>query len=288
VSDVVVVGSCNVDLIVEVARLPDPGQTVRGGEMIVRPGGKGANQALAARRLGANTAFVGAIGDDRFGTTLRAALAAEHVDLTGLVTTPGPSGTALILVDSHGENVIAISPGANRRLTPENALIPPASVLLMQLEIPLDTCVAAASRARGAGARVVLNAAPAPDRSDPNLQRLLELTDVLVVNEGEARVLTRGTGEIGELGPPVAIITRGAEGAVVAQDGDCSTIPSHPVEVVDTTGAGDAFCGALAAALAEGRSVADAARRGCVAGALATTAVGAQAALPDDTAMARV
>jgi ribokinase len=298
VSDVVVVGSCNLDLIVEVTRLPAAGETVRGSDMLIRTGGKGANQALAARRLGAETAFVGAIGDDQFGTMLRDALAAERVDLTGLMTAPGPSGTALILIDGRGENVIAIAAGANGRLTPEHLRLAPASVLLMQLEIPLATCVAAATHAREAGARVVLNAAPAPAGNDPELQQLLKLTDVLVVNEGEARTMANAAGEIAQVareliaaGPRVVIVTLGAAGALVARGGNTFTIPSHPVEVVDTTGAGDAFCGALAAALAEGRSVAEAVRRGCKAGALATTAVGAQAALPtaadlDDIAMA--
>lgn len=278
---VVVVGSCNLDLIVEVGRLPRPGETVLGGDLARRPGGKGANQAVAARRLGAETAFVGAVGDDDFGTALRRALAAEGIDLAGLATVPGASGVALIVVDAQAENVITVAPGANRHVTAEGLSWTPASVLLLQLEIPLATCVAATTAARAAGARVIVNAAPLPDPADPQLRRLLELTDVLVVNEGEATGLGSVRPErLRELGPPSVVVTLGESGAEVAEGRASYAVPGNPVDAIDTTGAGDAFCGALAAALAEGRSLVDAVRWGCAAGALATTAVGAQAAMP--------
>jgi ribokinase len=303
---VVVVGSCNLDLIVEVPQLPVAGQTMLGADVVSRPGGKGANQAVAARRLGATTALVAAIGHDQFGATLHTALATEGVDLTDLVTLAGPSGVALIVVDPHGENVIAVASGANRRLRPEHlggldARLTPASVLLMQLETPLDTCRAAAGIARDAGARVVLNAAPIPDPATDDLRRLLALTDVLVVNEGEALALcprptqpaTTAEWEsvaaaLRELGPAVAIVTLGEAGAVVADADGTAATPAYPVTAVDTTGAGDAFCGAVAAALAGGRAIVDAVELGCLAGALAATAVGAQTALPTAADINRV
>jgi ribokinase len=292
---VVVVGSCNLDLIVEVPRLPAPGETTLGADVVSRPGGKGANQAVAARRLGAATAFVGAIGNDQFGTTLREALHAADLDLTGLVTTDTPSGIALILVDRAGENVIAVSSGANRHLGEEHLasladLLDDTSVLLMQLETPVATSLAAARIAQECGARVVLNAAPMAEPT-PELAQLLTCTDVLVVNEGEALTLdtnaattggdwARRANRLQAKGPAAVVITLGADGAVLADGTSAEAVPAPAVVAVDTTGAGDAFCGALAAALAGGHDLPDAVRRGCRAGALATTAIGAQTALP--------
>lgn len=298
-SNVVVVGSCNLDFIVEVASLPVPGQTVLGSDVVSRPGGKGANQAVAARRLGANTMFVGAIGHDQFGTTLRTALENEDLDLRQLVVLDHASGVALIVVDEAARNQITVSPGANGRLGVEHlqglaqSLSGPDSVLLMQLEIPVPTCVAAAGVARDANATVVVNAAPLADPNDPDLQLLLALTDVLIVNEGEALTLAPSptppeidgwlefAARLSISGPSAAVITLGGSGAVAAEDGKAFYVPPFSVDAIDTTGAGDAFCGAVAAALAEKRSLHDAVRRGCAAGALATTAVGAQAALPN-------
>lgn len=301
----VVVGSCNLDLVVEVGRLPEPGETVLGADLVSVPGGKGANQAVAARRLGVETALVGAAGEDGPGVTLREALAREGVDIAGLATVPGPSGVALIVVDAGGENTITVAAGANRRLTAGHlrrlpARLTASSVLLTQLEIPIATCVAAAGMAADAGARVVVNAAPLSDPGDPGLRRLLAAADVVVVNQGEAAALGKAVassttdagstagvaewrrlaGELRALGPGAVVITLGAAGAVVADDGGDLAVPGFPVRAVDTTGAGDAFCGALAAALAEGRPLAEAVRRGCAAGALATTSLGAQAAMP--------
>ncbi len=290
----VVVGSCNLDLTVEVGRLPMPGQTILGADLVTAPGGKGANQAVAARRLGIDTALVGAVGDDRFGVTLRDALGNEGIDLTDLATVPGPSGVALIVVDAHGENMITVSPGANHRVPAEHLgdRIARSSVLLTQLEIPAKVWVAAAEAARSAGTRVVVNAAPLSDPADPDLRRLLAATDVLVVNEGEAAALSDGPLPEGVeqwarlavtlrgLGPRSVVVTLGAAGAVAAEDDHGFVVPGFGVRAVDTTGAGDAFCGALAAALTEERPLAEAVRRGCAAGALTTTSVGAQAAMP--------
>ncbi|HEY7048855.1 MAG TPA: ribokinase [Jatrophihabitantaceae bacterium] len=279
---VVVVGSCNLDLVVEVGHLPAPGETVLGGDVQRRPGGKGANQAVAARRLGAETAFVGAVGDDDFGAELRDTLRAEHVDLSHLTVVPGASGVALIVVDAQAENSITVAPGANRHVSAEAVSWAPTSILVLQLEIPLAAAVSAAAGASAAGARVIVNAAPLPDPADPQLRRLLELADVLVVNEGEAtRLGSAQPEELRRLGPDSVIVTLGAAGAVVA---DGATPPvavaGTPVDAVDTTGAGDAFCGALAASLDAGYPMAEAVRRGCAAGARAATAVGARAAMP--------
>jgi ribokinase len=295
-SEVVVVGSCNLDLIVRVPRLPLAGETVLGGDMISRPGGKGANQAVAARRLGKGTTFMGAVGNDRFAQTVRDALAAAGLDLAHLVTVDGPTGVAVIVVDGTGANQITVAPGANRELTPAHVrgldrYLTASAVLLLQLEIPLPTCVAAASLARESGGRVVLNAAPILP-IDTQLRRLLSLADVLIVNEREAQALLPDAhpttvdawpGVVAQLrafGPSTAIVTLGADGAAVADATETFLAPSPRVHAVDTTGAGDAFCGGLAAALADSLSLSEAVRRACAAGALATTAMGAQSALP--------
>lgn len=286
---VVVVGSCNLDLVVEVGHLPTPGETVLGRDVQRRPGGKGANQAVAARRLGAETVFVGAVGDDDFGAELRDTLRAEHLDLSHLTVVPGASGVALIVVDPQAENSITVAPGANRHVTAEAITWMPASILLLQLEIPLAAAVSAAAGAHAAGVRVVVNAAPLPDPDDAQLRRLLGLADVLVVNETEATSLAAPgragwpalAADLRRLGPDSVIVTLGAAGAVVA-DGTAPpvAVAGTPVDAVDSTGAGDAFCGALAASLDAGYPLAEAVRRGCAAGALATTAIGARAAMP--------
>jgi ribokinase len=293
---VVVVGSCNLDFIVEVPSLPVPGETVLGADVVSRPGGKGANQAVAARRLGADAVFVGATGADQFAATLREALSAEGLDLRHLATTESPTGVALIVIDASATNQITVAAGANRRLSAAHLVglsdvLEPASVLLLQLEIPVSTCVVAANAARDAGATVVLNAAPVTQPIDDDLNALLDLTDVLIVNENEAMSLGAQTvidaggwlafaAEFSARRSLAVVVTLGADGAVAAEDGSAFAIPAYRIDAIDSTGAGDAFCGAVAAALAEKRPLREAVERGCAAGALATTAVGAQAALP--------
>jgi ribokinase len=279
--------------------LPLPGETVRGGDVVRTPGGKGANQAVAAARLGADSRLVALTGDDAAGTELRAALAGERVDVSGVDVAVGvPTGTALILVRPDGENTITVSPGANDRLL-ESALDPGwfagVDVLLSQLEVPTATCLAAARLARQAGALVVLNAAPPSPGGDELLPALLEATDVLVVNEAEALALLGASrtrdgdwpavaGALRRLGPPAVVVTRGAAGAVgIEADGTPFAAAPYPVEAVDTVGAGDAFCAELAVALADGLGLVTAVTRGCAAGALATRGPGAQAALPHRT-----
>jgi ribokinase len=295
VSRVVVVGSANADLAVRVPRLPLPGETVLGSDLAVLVGGKGANQAVAARRLGADTVLVAALGDDRFGEDVRAALAREGLPAHHLRTVPGAAtGVALIVVDAAGENTVVVAPGANARLGDDalrqlSTVVEPGAVLVLQLEIPLDACLTAAREARRAGARVILNAAPLPDAVDERLTALLHEVDVLVVNESEAMRLGGHSGQVDwltaaaalrDLGPAACVVTLGARGAVRADAAGAFAHPAFAVDAVDTTGAGDAFCGALAAALAAGASLDQAVRRACAAGAIATTRMGAQSALP--------
>jgi ribokinase len=291
VRDIVVIGSLNLDLTVRVPRLPRPGQTVAGRAAERSPGGKGANQAAAAARLGADVRLAGLVGDDVFGSELRRAVAARGVDVTHVAVLEGSStGMAFITVDEDGENMITIAAGANGALTPRalgdaeglRALIDGAGALLLQLEIPAATCVAAAEAARALGVPVVLNAAPCPPEPTPVLARLLRLTDALVVNETEAGALAGSADPTAllELGPSVAVVTLGRRGA--SADGGTGRIdvPGYVVPSVDSVGAGDAFCGQFAVAHAAGTPLAEAVRRSCAAGALATTARGAQSAGP--------
>ncbi|MGH1562798.1 PfkB family carbohydrate kinase [Mumia sp. DW29H23] len=264
VGRVVVVGSLNVDLVTEVDRHPSPGETVLGGDLVRLRGGKGANQALAAARAGAEVAIVGRVGDDADGRAYRDALVAAGVDVTHLTTTPdAPTGTALIVVDAEGENTIVVAPGANARLTPADvhgaaATIRAADAVLVQLEIGQDTVETVAEIASEARTRLVLNASPVR----PLPPSLLALADPVVVNEHEARAYDAAS----------TCVTLGARGARWGEE----TASPPPVDPVDTTGAGDAFAGALAAALASGEDRAGALRAAVAAGAEATRWVGAQ------------
>jgi ribokinase len=263
-----VVGSVNMDMVFDVEALPHPGETVLAASARSTPGGKGANQAVAAARAGARVQFVGAVGDDPAAARLRAHLSANGVGTEGLITVPGPSGNAVVLVDSAGENAIVVAPGANARLTLGSdrvrAIVADCDVLLLQLEIPVATAAAAAREARCAGATVVVNASPTGGDPD-QLADLAALADVVVVNEAEA---DRWVWPVKHL-----VITRGADGATYRSVDEEFTVPAPPVEVVDTSGAGDVFAGVLAAGWTRGR--ADALRRACAAGALATLVPGA-------------
>src|SRR5262245_15620834 len=290
-NNVIVVGSVNVDVIARVAELPAPGQTLLGTESAIRPGGKGANQAVAAARLGAPTRMIAAVGDDDFGNRMIANLADAGVDVAAVARIGGEStGLALIVVAADGENTVVVAPGANARLDPVRDLtLSHGDVLLLQLEIPLETGLAAAVEARRCGARVVLNAAPlAPP--DPVFAELLTHVDVLVLNESEAAALTGAAMTptdvegwctlAARLPAPTCVVTLGSRGAVAADAAGTWWQPAFPASIVDTTGAGDAFCGALAQSLAAGHDLRDAVRRGCAAGAHAAGRLGAQAALP--------
>jgi Sugar kinases, ribokinase family len=284
---VVVIGSVNLDLVTRVPALPRPGETVLGDGLARLSGGKGGNQAAAAARTapdGVQVAMVACVGDDEAGTLLRRDLADAGVDIAAVGTVPGPSGTALIAVDPQGENSIVVVPGANAAW-PDDALDAVAlgsdDVVLLQLEVPFAIVETAVARASAAGARVVLNAAP----SDPRVAGLLDRVDVLVVNEGEAAALfdldrpldVATAARLAADAGLALVVTLGSRGAVAASaDGSVAEHPALVVEVVDTTGAGDAFVGALAAALAGGAALDDAVRWGTGAGAFATTAPGAR------------
>lgn len=288
---VVVVGSSNTDLVVRAPSLPSPGETVVGGDFLRAAGGKGANQAVAAARLGARVGFVGRLGDDDFGRAARAGLAAEGLDVRDLGTDPErPSGVALIVVDDRAENQIAVAPGANAALTAAHVdaaedAIRQADVLLLQLEVPLPAVARAAALARRHGVPVVLNPAPAAPLDD----KLLAHVDVLTPNQHEARQLAglpadasdpeQAAARLRARGLPAVVITLGVEGCLIVDASGARRIDGMAVEAVDTTGAGDAFNGALATALAEGRTLDDAARWATAAAALAVTRIGAQPAL---------
>jgi ribokinase len=276
VADVVVVGSANVDLVLPVQRIPRPGETVLASGLTRGPGGKGANQAVAAARAGASTAFVASLGADESGELLRKALSESGVDLSLVSTAGTPTGTAIITVSADGENSIVVAPSANAELElSSEALraVRQAKVVLAQLEIPFATVQAAAE----ASSYFILNAAPAAELSD----ELLAAVDLLVVNETEAEAI--GGSLLDRV--PAAVITLGSEGAVILVRGaEEVRVPGVPVEVVDTTAAGDTFCGVLAATLAAtsttGSELTNAVRRANVAASLSVKTAGAIPSVP--------
>ncbi|MEU7180938.1 MULTISPECIES: ribokinase [Streptomyces] len=289
--DVLVVGSANADLTVRVGRRPGAGETVLGTDLVESAGGKGANQAAAAARLGGRTALLARVGGDAYGELLLAAQRAAGTDVAPVIVDGAArTGTAMIIVGPDGDNSIVVSPGANAALTPQDVaaaadIIAGSAVLSLQLEIPMETVRAAAASAAAAGTRVVLNPSPAPESLAPEL---LAAADPLVVNEHEARQLSgRADGEPGEWahalrdqGARSVVITLGGDGALVLDASGIGEIPGVRVEAVDTTGAGDAFTGALATRLARGDGLADAARFAVRVGAAAVTKPGAQPSYP--------
>lgn len=272
--DVLVVGSANLDVVARTDRHPSPGETLLGSDLAEHPGGKGLNQAVAAARSGARVAFVGALGDDDAGRRLHAVLVREGIDASAVATVPAPTGRALIVVDTRGENTIVVVPGANALVTAP-APLPRAAVVLTQLEVPLTTVEATLRAAREAGATTVLNPAPAADLTET----LLAQCDIVVPNEHELALLG-GAGALLARGCRAVVVTRGAAGVEIHTAEGVERIAPHPVDPVDTTGAGDAFCGSLSARLAAGDALVDAVRWASVAGALATTAAGAVPAQP--------
>jgi len=281
---VVVVGSVNLDTTFEVTRLPAGGETVLASSVRTAVGGKGANQAAASALQGVPTALIAGIGDDAAGRTLLDTLAASGVDVGGCRVVAGaPSGQAFITVDATGANTIVVAAGANARLTADDVGTLDARVVLTQLEIADGPVRAALAQARAAGAFTILN--PAPAR--PLDAAILTLCDLLVPNEHEAAALT-GCADAREAaaalgataGGASVIVTCGEGGALGWRAGEWFELPPFPVDAVDTVAAGDAYCGVLAAAIAEGRPLEEAARRASAAGALATTARGALSSLP--------
>jgi ribokinase len=287
--DLLVVGSANADLVIGVERRPAAGETVLGSDLAVHPGGKGANQAVAAARLGARTALLARVGDDAHGRLLLDAQRGAGVDTVGVLVGGAPTGVALITVDPSGDNSIVVSPGANGRLAPQDvraarSLLHASRVVSAQLEIPLETVVEVV-RNLPSGTRFVLNPSP----PGPLPAEVLAACDPLIVNEHEARVVAggepAGTPEdraraLLALGPRSVVVTLGAEGAVVADGGSVARVPSVKVDAVDTTGAGDAFTAALAWRLGAGASLREAAAYAARVGAAAVTRPGAQESFP--------
>ncbi|MDT8910477.1 ribokinase [Amycolatopsis sp. PS_44_ISF1] len=282
-SAVLVVGSANADLVVPVDRRPGGGETVLGGDTALSAGGKGANTAAAAGRLGADVALLGAVGDDPYGRLLRDSLAEAGVETGHLRTVGRPTGIAYITVTPDGENSILVSPGANSALEPGDITddaLDGARVMVASLEVPLPTVEHAVARASAKGVRVLLNLSPAAEVSRETLGAL----DVLLVNEHEAAYLLGAEAadprRLLELGPRAAVVTLGGKGAVVVEADGSTEVASPKVEAVDTTGAGDAFAGALAASLAEGATLVDAAKRAVKVAAVSVTRHGAQPSYP--------
>jgi ribokinase len=292
---IVVVGSSNTDMVVKAARIPAPGETVLGGAFVMAAGGKGANQAVAAARLGAEVTLVARLGADPLGDEAIAGYQKDSILTDLIVRDPDrPTGVALILVDAHGENSITVALGANEALSPDDVeraadRIRTADAVVMQLEVPLAAVERAAAIARAAGVPVILDPAPAPDGGLP--EALLRNVTCLKPNESEAERLTgisvsdlasaeRAARALQELGPRTVIITLGSQGAIVVDEAAVHHVPAYRVTAVDTTAAGDAFTGAFATAVGAGAALVEAVRRAAAAGALAATRMGAQPSLP--------
>lgn len=290
-NNILVVGSMNADLVVRSPRFPKPGETISGEDLQIIPGGKGANQAVAAARQGTSVSMVGRVGNDSFGPELINNLQRNNVETSHVQTdSQTATGTATIIVDANGQNSIVLSPGGNGKVSPadvDSISFSDYKLLLLQLEIPVETVLAAARRAKESGLRVVLN--PAPARPLP--EELISLSDFLVPNEPELSLLTGQPVNDMESAEKAAkmlldrdaqnvVVTLGANGALIVNKELTRHISAFPVEVVDTTAAGDAFIGGFASALLQNKSLEEAVRYGCACGALATTKFGAQPSLP--------
>ena len=293
IHSILVLGSSNTDMIIKVDRIPKAGETILGGEFASAAGGKGANQAVGAARAGGSVTFIARVGQDMFGEKAVAGFTAEGINVDYIIRDrTSPSGVALIFVGHEGQNSIAVASGANSKLGPADVkraigAFRDASVLLLQLETPLKTVLAAAEIAKAAGVKVILNPAPA----QPLSARLLSHVDVLTPNESEAELLTgvavksekdaaKASEKLLSSGVRSVIVTMGSQGAFVASKNLRQLIPGYKVKAVDTTAAGDVFNGSLAVALAEGKSLLDAARFANAAAALSVTHMGAQTSAP--------
>lgn len=292
-ANVVVVGSLNADLVVKSPRFPQPGETISGEDLQIIPGGKGANQAVAAARQGVKTSMIGRVGSDSFGPFLLENLKSNQVDTSHVLQTDSATGTAIIVVDANGQNSIVLSPGANGKVTPadvDSASFADFGLLLLQLEIPTPTVLRAAQRAHEHGLQVILNPAPAK----PLPHELLANVDILIPNESELSLLTglpvndvssaeMAAKEILKQGVQTVIVTLGSKGALLVTASQVTHVNTYKVDVIDTTAAGDAFIGGFASAMLSGKSLEDSVRYGCACGALATTKFGAQPSLPTKT-----
>jgi ribokinase len=286
--NIVVVGSANTDMVVKSSRIPGPGETVIGGEFLMAAGGKGANQAVAAARLGAHVTFVACLGDDVFGDQAIAGYEREGIDVSLIVrSAEAASGVALIIVDARGENSIAVASGANARLLPADVdcaadQIARADALLVQLEVPMPAVRRAIELAYAAGVPVILNPAPAQEMDVD----LLQTVDVATPNEHEIKVVVgrhdqdAAVSAMLDAGTQTVLVTLGKEGVLWATDNTRTQIPAFRVKALDTTAAGDAFNGGLACALGEGKPMADAIQYANAVAALSVTRMGAQPSLP--------
>jgi ribokinase len=290
VTDILVIGSLNADLVVRAPHFPQPGETISGEDLHIIPGGKGANQAVAAARQGASVAMLGRVGQDSFGPFLLDSLKSDSVDIFHVHLDKSATGTAIIVVDANGQNSIVLSAGANGQVTPvdvDSASVLRPSLILLQLEIPIPTVLHAAQSASQNGSRVILNPAPA----QPLPVELISLADFIIPNETELGLLT-GI-EIKDIcsaeqaaqvllgrGAKNVIVTLGSKGALVVSDKQVIQVDTYKVDVVDTTAAGDAFIGGFASALLRGFEIEKAVKYANACGALATTKFGAQPSLP--------
>ena len=290
---IVIIGSSNTDMVIKSPHLPAPGETILGGTFFMNAGGKGANQAVAAARLGGHVSFIAKVGKDIFGKEAILLFKKEGIDISSVLKDKkNPSGVALITVDDKGENCISVASGANAALTPANvkkfkSKIEEASILLMQLETPLDTISFAASHAAMHGVRIIINPAPAAPLPDELLSKL----SVITPNEKEAEMLTgvpvidvssaeKAARLLYEKGVGSIIITMGSKGALLLHENKCSLVETVKVDAVDTTAAGDVFNGALAVALSEGKNMEDAVRFACRVASISVTRLGAQSSAP--------
>jgi ribokinase len=289
---IIVVGSSNVDLTARVRRLPRPGETVGGATLLKANGGKGANQAVAAARMGADVLFLTCLGSDASGEMLSAQFAADGIDTSCIKLSATPTGTALIFVDDNAENCIAVAPGSNNDLLPDDidaarGCMEGAGYLLVQLEIPMPTVVRSVELADSMGIKTILNPAPMNPVPDylfshiwlitPNQTEAEQLTGIHVETEEDAR---KAAGVLFAKGVANVIITMGSHGSLVCTPDDAQLVPARKVQAVDTTGAGDVYNGALVAALAEGKALTEAARLATLASSVAVTRMGAQTSAP--------
>lgn len=292
---ILVVGSANTDLVISAEHFPLPGETMFGHGFMTNHGGKGANQAVAAARLEGKTVFIGKLGNDQFGHSTVEMLKGEGIDVSALtLTDEAPSGVAVITTISSGENSIVLDSGANALLSAADiqaaeSLFREGGIVLMQLETPVEALIEAAALGKKYGAYVVLNPAPAP--KEPLPEALLKNVDLLIPNETEAAYIsgveikteedmTRAMDEIQKLGVKDVIITVGSKGVCARIDGQLIRVPAFKVKAVDTTAAGDTFCGALCVALSEGKALEDAIRFGNKASSISVTRRGAQMSMP--------
>ncbi len=290
---ILVIGSSNTDMVIKTQKFPAPGETILGGDFFMTQGGKGANQAVAAKRCGGTVAFVGKIGNDIFGSKAMQHLEEEGISTRLVATDPvKPSGVAMIMVDGKGENSIIVADSSNGSLSPEDIdraapELETAGIILLQLEIPIDTVTYVAERAAQSGKTVILNPAPAAQLPDT----LLKNVSLLIPNENEAAQLTgvkvtdaasaeKAALALKKKGVKTIVITMGSAGAFVLDDNFSGMIPSYQVEVVDSKAAGDTFCGALAAEISRGRDLKEALRFATAAAAISVTRMGAQPSIP--------